>query len=72
MGYLAYLNPKFYPILAASSPRIRNEFLYNYGKALNWGRKGAAKIPGSFKNIPMQGVAIAGTGGIVKTGLYSK
>jgi len=33
-GYIAYLNPKFWPMLAASSPRVMGEFLNVYGKAL--------------------------------------
>lgn len=32
-GYIAYLNPKLWPILAASSPRVMGEFLMAFGKA---------------------------------------
>lgn len=34
-GYLTYLNPKLWPLLAASSPRAVGEFLNVYGKAIN-------------------------------------
>ena len=33
VGFLGYLDPKFYPLLATSSPRIVGEFLNAYGKA---------------------------------------
>ena len=32
-GYLAFMNPKMWPLLAASSPRVMGEFLNVYGKA---------------------------------------
>lgn len=34
IGALTYVNPKFWPLLAASSPRAVGEFLNIYGKAL--------------------------------------
>ncbi len=34
-GYLAYMNPKMWPLLAASSPRVAGEFLNAFGKARN-------------------------------------
>ncbi len=36
MAYFAYLHPKFWPIIAASSPRVVGEFLSVYGKALKY------------------------------------
>lgn len=40
-GYMTYLNPKLWPVLAASSPRVQGEFLRLFGK----GMKQAGKIP---------------------------
>lgn len=37
-GYIAYLHPKFWPILAASSPRVMGEFLNAYGNSMKYVR----------------------------------
>src|SRR4030042_1517691 len=42
--FLKYLNPKMWPILAASSPRVVGEFLNAYGKASNAVKKGTGKV----------------------------
>lgn len=48
MGYIMYLNPKFWPILAASSPRVVGEFLSVYGKGINELSKTA---PATYKTL---------------------
>jgi hypothetical protein len=52
-----YLNPKYWPLLAASSPRMMGEFLNQLGKGIT-ATKGAAPIVGRTA-----GVMIGNTGG---------
>jgi hypothetical protein len=50
-GYIAYLHPKFWPILAASSPRVMGEFLNVYGGALNQMKSVTAPIGAAAKSL---------------------
>jgi hypothetical protein len=46
-GYLVFVHPKFWPVLAASSPRVMGEFLTAYGAAM---RK-MGKITGPLEKV---------------------
>jgi hypothetical protein len=43
-AYFGLVNPKMWPVLAASSPRVVGEFLNAYGKAANAVKKGAGRV----------------------------
>lgn len=47
-AYLGVINPKMWPILAASSPRVVGEFLNAFGKAKNWAESKTAGIKAKF------------------------
>lgn len=47
-AYLGVINPKMWPILAASSPRVVGEFLNAFGKAKNWVESKAGSIKSKY------------------------
>lgn len=55
-GYLTYLHPKLWPVLAASSPRVVGEFLTMFGKGL----KVAGKIPAGTGAAAIKSALMAG------------
>ena len=63
-GYLAYMNPKFWPLLAASSPRVMGEFLNAYGKA----KRALAKLPGAEVPLDRMVRGFNGMGGLLEKG----
>ena len=52
--YFSMLQPKFWPVLMTSSPRVVAEFLNVYGKAL----KATGKLPPQFKPTVAKGIAV--------------
>jgi hypothetical protein len=60
-GMLAYVNPKFWPVLAASSPRMVGEFLNAYGKAYS---KINGLAPAAYKALGYAGGKILEENGI--------
>jgi len=53
-AYAQFVNPKFWPVLAASSPRVQGEFLRMFGKAM-----------GTAQKIGPQGARAATIGAVV-------
>jgi ribosomal protein S17E len=58
-GYAAMINPSFWPVLAASSPRVQGEFLRLFGRGMN----AASKIPKQAISNATRQVLIQSRGG---------